>query len=200
MIKTDTEILFQDPASRMRLLRHSRVIEVDRETFTVEFGRDVIALGNDDELLIFFNDQGEFMQQVVRVLDVRFDASRLLVQIIPLGDAICAETRESFRVVTISADISVSLGDEEDCTVQDVTSTSLSVVARQHHPVGGSKQLCLSHQGNFYSGRVTVQSRRVVRPGHIRYGLSLVANEEGDLLDGLQQIHLIVESAQLKRS
>ncbi len=201
MIKTDSEILFQDPSSRARRLCHSRVIEVDRETFTVAFGPDAISLCVDDELPIFLNAQGEFMQQVVRVLEVSLESSGLIVRVVPCGEATSAETRDSHRVSTISADVHITLGEEVDCSIQDLGSNSLAVVARGEHPIGSIQPVVLEHQGNFFSGEFTIQSRRVMRPGHFRYGLRLLApGGEGDMLDGLQQIQLMVERAQLKRS
>lgn len=202
MLKTGTCVLFQEPTSEARLLRRSNVIETEAEGFTVDFGEQPIPLTAGRELLCYFEGEREFMQQLVRVVEVLADKPRLVAKLATLGDSISAESRESHRVSTISADILAALGEERQLCVQDVSTTGFAVVAKGWYPIGTTFPVSITFESDIYSGLASVQSVRELRPGHVRYGLLALDDhpEAGDLLDGLHAIRLAVQRARLKRN
>jgi hypothetical protein len=197
MIKPDIEILFQDPRSEARLLRSAQVIEANEEIFSIEFGSQAIAVDEGMELIAFFRVERQFMQQIVRVIELIDDGSRQLVDFEYVGDPVSAESRESYRATTISADLAAEVGTDRDLTVQDVSSTGFAVVSTREYPMGTVLEVALNFEGDLYSGTASVQSIREFSLQRVRYGMRVL--EGGDLPDGLHQISLAVQRQQLQQ-
>ena len=202
MIKEGSDIRFQDPGSEERNLHHSSVIEIDATSFVVEFAGTPISLAVDDEVIVYFDDSDEFMQQVVRIGEIVREEPHLAVALIPVGDATSAESRQHYRVSTIAAEIHANIGDETQCSVQDVSSTGFAVVAGATYKVGTTVEVSIEFEGDFFGGTVSIQSVRELRPGRCRYGLRALDTgiEGSELLEGLGQINLAIQRSQAKRS
>jgi hypothetical protein len=76
----------------------------------------------DREVLMYFSGKNEFMQQVARIQKIfecpeGSDEGPTSV-IEPVGDPISAESRQDYRVSTISAALEARLGEEENLAVQ----------------------------------------------------------------------------------
>ena len=70
MIKTGSDILFQEPTSETRRLRRSTVVAAEDGSFSIQFVAEPFAFEADQEVLMYFNGKREFMQQVGRVAEV----------------------------------------------------------------------------------------------------------------------------------
>ena len=202
MFKTGTDILFQEPTSETRLLRRSTVTETEGEHFTVEFGEEEIQLEVGQELLCYFDGEREFMQQIVRLVELLAEEPPLVAKLATVGDPISAESRQTDRVSTISVDIFAEVGEERGLRLQDVSATGFALIAKGSHPIGTTFPVSITFEGNIYSGVAAIQSVRQLRPGRIRYGLHPLAEGPGagDLLDGLRQISVAVQREQPKRN
>ena len=193
MFKVGTKILFQEPAVDRRLLRSATVAESRcegreaRESFVVRFDSEGISLREGDELIAYFHGRREFMQQVVRVVEVRNGGdSAPAVGLVLVGDEVSAESRALARTTTLSTDLFAALGEERRLSVEDVSSIGFAVVSSVEYAMGATLEVSLGFRGDFYSGAVLVQSVREQGPNATRYGLR--ALDEGDLQDGLDQI------------
>jgi hypothetical protein len=202
MFKTGTYILFQEPTSETRLLRSSTVTETEDEHFTVEFGEEKIRFEVGQELLCYFDGEREFMQQAVRLVELVAEEPQLVARLATVGDPISAESRQTYRVSTISVDIFAKVGEERGLSVQDVSATGFAVNAKGSYPIGTTFPVSITFEDDMYSGVAAIQSVQQLRPGRIRYGLHALAEDPGagDLLDGLHQVSLAVRRERLKRN
>jgi hypothetical protein len=186
MFKTGAKILFQDPSADRRLLRSATVAESGSESFSVRFDSKAIALREGDELIAYFHGRREFMQQVVRVIEVAGVGNGPRLGLEPVGDEMSAENRESSRTSALSANVFATLGEDRRLSVEDISATGFAVVSRAQYAVGDTVEVSIGFEGDLFSGAVVVRSVRERGPGTTRYGLH--ALEVGDLQDGLDQI------------
>ena len=206
MIKTGSDILFQEPqrgdaaAPSIRRGRHGRRALLDslrREPFDFEV---------DQEVLMYFNGKREFLQQLGRVVAVEpqeLEGEEATVFTFdPIGDPISAESRQFYRVSTISADLRASMGDEKDLDVQDLSATGFAVIASGSYALGDTVEVEIEHADMQCHGTAAVQSVREFGPGRIRYGLRAIEEDPhtGEFLQTLQGISLAVQREQLRRS
>lgn len=206
MIKTGSDILFQEPTCDTRRLRRSVVIDASSDEFSIRFVADPFEFAVDQEVLMYFNGQREFMQQVARIkavteADEEADEGPTFV-VEPVGDPISAESRQHYRVSTISADLEARVGGEDNVQVQDLSSTGFAVLASQEYQIGQTVEVGIAHQDEQCHGIASVQSIRPLGAGRIRYGLRAIEEDPhtGEFLEVLQRISLAVQREQLQRS
>ena len=65
MIKTGSDILFQEPTCDTRRLRRSVVVDASADNFSIQFVAEHFSFETDQEVLMYFNGKSEFMQQVL---------------------------------------------------------------------------------------------------------------------------------------
>lgn len=206
MIKTGSDILFQEPNCDVRRLRRSVVVDADGERFSIRFAAEPFAFEVDQEALMYFNGQREFMQQVGRIVTIEEQelegAEGTVFTIETIGDPISAESRQFYRVSTISADLNARLGDEEGLSVQDLSSTGFAVIASETYSIGETLTVEIQHADTQCHGTASVQSVREFGPGRIRYGLRAIEDDPhtGVFLQTLQSISLAVQREQLQRA
>jgi hypothetical protein len=204
MIKTGNDILFQEPSCDTRRLRRSVVVEANDEKISVRFVAEPFEFETDQEVLMYFNGKREFMQQVARVVEIAEDETDEgpLFVLELIGDAISAESRQNYRVSTISAGIAARVGSEESLSVQDLSATGFAVIAAEEYPIGQTVEVGIAHQDEQCHGVASIQSVRELGPGRIRYGLRAIEEDPhtGTFLEVLQRISLGVQREQLQRS
>ncbi len=207
MIKTGSDILFQEPDCDTRRLRRSVVVETEGERFSIRFVAEPFAFEVDQEVLMYFNGAREFMQQVGRVVEVveadaEAEEEGPVFVLEPVGDPISAESRQFYRVSTISSSLKAIVGEEQDLQVQDLSSTGFAVVAGHEYSIGDTVEVSISHENDHCHGIASVQSVREFAPGRIRYGLRAIEEDPhtGEFLQVLQRISLAVQREQLKRT
>lgn len=206
MIKTGSDILFQEPTSDTRRLRRSTVVDDSDDRFAIQFVAEPFAFEAEQEVLMYFNGKREFMQQVGRVVDVTVpeEASDepITFTIEPVGDPISAESREHYRVSTINANLEARVGGESDLQVQDLSATGFAVLASEPHSLGETLDVAISHGEYACHGIASVQSVRELGPGRIRYGMRAIDSDPhtSEFLEVLQRISLAVQREQLQRS
>ena len=205
-MKTGIDILFQEPTCTARRLRRSVVIESSSENFSIRFVADPFAFEVDQEVLMYFSGKTEFMQQVGSVKEIVEAAEGSeegpLFVIEPIGDAISAESRQNYRVTTISADLEAHVGGEVNLQVQDLSSTGFAVVASEEYQMGQTVEVSIAHGEDQCHGIASVQSVRALGGDRIRYGLRAIEEDPhtGQFLQVLQRISLAVQREHLQRS
>ena len=206
MMKTGSDILFQEPTCTTRRLRRSVVLDSSSDSFSVRFVAEAFDFEIDQEVLMYFNGKSEFMQQVGRISEIspaeEGSEEGPIFAIDPIGDAISAESRQNYRVSAISADLEASVGSEENIQVQDLSSTGFAVLASEEYQIGQTIDVAISHGEDECHGRASVQSIRVLGPDRIRYGLRAISEDPhtAEFLEVLQRISLSVQREQLQRS
>lgn len=206
MIKTGSDILFQEPTCSTRRLRRSVVVDASDDAFSIQFVAEPFAFEVDQEVLMYFNGNREFMQQVGRITEVaeaEEDASEGPIYTIePVGDPISAESRGHYRVSTISAGLEARVGSEDNLQVQDLSSTGFAVLASEEYQLGQTVEVAIAHGDEQCHGIASIQSIREFGPGRIRYGMRAIEEDPhtGQFLEVLQRISLAVQREQLQRS
>ncbi|MAG31201.1 MAG: hypothetical protein CL908_09985 [Deltaproteobacteria bacterium] len=206
MIKVGCDILFQEPTCDVRRLRRSVVIEASGDEFSIQFAAEPFEVEADQELLMYFDGNREFMQQIGRVKEIippdEEQGMGPAFVIEPVGDAISAESRETYRVSTISASLEAHVGEQDGLQVQDLSATGLAVIASEDYQMGQTIGVAIEHDGEKCHGVAAVQSIRELGPGRIRYGLRAIEedSETAEFLEILQRISLAVQREQLQRS
>ena len=206
MIKTGSDILFQEPTCETRRLRRSVVVDASSDEFSIQFVAEPFAFEVDQKVLMYFNGKSEFMQQIARIKEVaqpeEGSGEPIIFNLEPIGDAISADSRQNYRVSTISAGLEASLGEESDLTVQDLSSTGFAVLASAEYELRQPVEVSIAHGEEQCHCIAAIQSVRNVGPGRIRYGIRAIEGSPhtGEFLQVLQRISLAVQREQLQRS
>ncbi len=97
--------------------------------------------------------------------------------------------------------LAAGLGDEDQCPLLDVSCTGFSVISSRKYAIGTIVEAKLTHEGEEYCGRVSVQSIRDLGKGRIRYGLYCLEDKTfaGNMPRGLQLMTALLQSEQLRR-
>ncbi|MFK7895943.1 MAG: PilZ domain-containing protein [Myxococcota bacterium] len=220
MIKAGSDILFQEPMCDTRRLRRSVVVAASDTSFSIQFVAEPFEFDADQEVLFYFNGKREFLQQVGRIEEVvepsgdaavseeesaeesALNGDAITFTIVPVGDAISAESRQNYRVSTLAANLEARVGTEQGVPVQDLSATGFAVVASESYDLGQAVEVGIKHNDEECHGTAVIQSVREFGPGRIRYGMRAI---EGDphtsvFLATLQRISLAVQREQLQRS
>lgn len=207
MIKPGSDVLFQEPDCNVRRLRRSVAVAVEDDLVRVQFVAEPFAFEVDQDVLLYFNGKREFLQQVGRVAAVETseeegEESRPIFAIEPVGDAVSAESREHYRVSTISAGLEAELGSESALPVQDLSATGLAIVAAEAYTLGDQVEVSIQYGEDCCHGKAAVQSVRELGPGRTRYGLRALEEDAHtpEFLEVLRKMSLAVQREQLQRS
>lgn len=205
MIKTGNDVMFQEPTCSTRRLRRSVVVEAGPDRFSIQFVAEPFGFEVGQEVLMYFMGSREFMQQIGRVEEIteapEGSSEGPTFTLAPVGDAISAESRQHYRVSTISAGIEARVGDEHGLSVQDLSSTGFAVVARERYEIGQTVQVEIAHEDEQCHGIASIQSIREFGPERIRYGMRAIDEDPhtGEFLEVLQRISLAIQREQLQR-
>ncbi|MBW2242607.1 MAG: PilZ domain-containing protein [Deltaproteobacteria bacterium] len=201
MIKAGTDVHFRDPkVPSERVLFHA-VIEAAEEDdrWMATFSAGSPALAPEQDVLIYFEIKREFMQQPAAIHSVERGDEGTVVIFEPLGDPVSAESRQHYRVSTVTSDVTATIGDEQGCRVVDISSTGFAAVAREAHDIGTTLDVCMTFEGKSCTGSAAIQSLRERPGGKFRYGLvSVNSGESRDFQEQLNDISLEIQRSQLR--
>ena len=229
MLTQNDPIFLQRPEDFTRRILHpGEIVGVTANSFAVRMA-EVFRVEINQTLQIYFEVDREFMQQPVRVIEppeveaegVDVPGSRpdeaddpvdlvepagapaadSTVHVETTGPFMSAECRECYRVSTVAASITASVGSEEHCQLLDVSATGFSVIAAGTYKIGDVLPAILRFAGEQFSGSACVQSIKKLITGRTRYGLRSNGRSRGagNLDRGQRQISMIVQRRQLKR-
>ena len=119
-----------------------------------------------------------------------------------IGDPISAESRQYYRVSTISAKIEARFGKGGKLQVQDLSATGFAVLADEKFKIGQLVDVSIRHEDEACHGKVAIQSFRELESGKLRYGLRAIEEDPHarDFLKTLHRISLAVQRDQLART
>ncbi len=204
MLTTDKGFFIQIPdASNQRILHPACIAGVSDGTYTAQLEENDLSIEAGDDVFVYFEVRNEFMQQPARVSTVFASEPALTIGFELQGDPVSAESRQCYRVSTAVSDLPAQLGDDEHGRLLDVSATGFSIESSEEFEVGQKVQATLHYEGKSFSGAASVQSRKELDGGRIRYGLhcteSHAKGKDSNLLKGMQQISMSVQREHLRR-
>lgn len=202
MLQTGAGVFLQIPnGSDKRVLIPATITDVTESTYSVQLENDDTAFSPGQEVFLFFERKNEFMQQSARIDGVLAGAPKPLLGIQAVGEPVSAESRQCYRVSTVMAELTATVGGDEKCRLTDVSATGFSVVSRMQFDLGKTLPVTLRFEKVEFKGHACVQSGKETDAGEIRYGLHCVGNdkETKELAKGLQKISMAVQRQQLRR-
>lgn len=218
MIKAGDRFYVQIPnQSGKRILHPATVVEHDHSKYTaeVEISSPPLEAGND--IIIFFERNGEFMQQSGRIdmvkpsdapIDDSVDNSSqpdspmgTAIGFQLVGEPVSAENRQCYRVSTVMVDLTATLDGEANCDLLDISSSGFSLLSKCEHAYGSIVEVTLNYGQNKYSGQARIQNIIEHPRGVFRYGLHGIEDKKVDneLAKGRQIISMDIQRLQLRR-
>jgi hypothetical protein len=202
MLASETKIFLNIPnETKQRILHPATVKEANKRGYTAELEESDVALKAGQDLFIYFELKRRFVKQPARIDAVMQTAPLLVVGFQITGEAMSAESREWFRVSTVMAKLTASVGSESECRLLDVSTAGFAVEATARYEIGQVVPVTLRYQGSQFSGEARIQSVREMGKGRFRYGLHALEDKTsgGDLRKGQQHISAAIEREQLRR-
>jgi hypothetical protein len=187
--------------SDQRILHPGTVQTIQDGIHTACFEEQDVAADPGDEVIIYFERQGKFMQQAARVAAIAAVDAQPVIGFEFIGEAVSAESRECFRVCTLTAEVTATLDDKETCEVLDISSTGFAVLSTSERNLGAAVKVTMCHQDRQFNGSASIKSVRDLGGGKFRYGMHCVDNRAaGDNLEnGLRTVSTAVQRQQLRR-
>lgn len=202
MLSKDAEIFVQFPEeSAQRILHPAKIRETSEGALTIEFSAEHCAPVAGKTLILYFEKNQEFMQQPARIEVVFEVGDSPVCAVQPLGEPTSAESRQCFRVSTVTSDLAATFGEENDCKVLDISTTGFSLASEQRIRVGEFVPVAIGYEGDRFEGQACVQSVAAINGGGYRYGLLVINGRDsaGNLPAGLRKISMDVQRQQLRR-
>ena len=203
MLGADKPVLLQvSDESENRALHPGKIIGVEDNTYTCEFDRDEnLSCEEDEAAFIYFEDARTFMQQSVRICSIAEAESKLEITLETTSDPVSAESRECYRVSTVTLGLTVAVAGEEICPLLDVSASGMSATTATPLKLADEIRVTLSYDGRAYTGEVIVQNIRELGPGRFRHGFHCVEDRRcgGNLQQGLQVVSATVQRLLIKR-
>ena len=187
--------------SKKHILHPGKVVGLEGNTYTGELEEQGLDIAEGQDLIIYFSAGRAFLQQAAHILELSGDELKPIFQFETTGEPASAESRQYYRVSSITADLAAELAGEDQCPLLDVSCTGFAVTSCREHAFGNIVEATLFHQGEEYKGKVLVQSIRELGEGRIRYGLYCAENKAfaGNMPRGLQLMTVMLQSEQLRR-
>ncbi len=188
--------------SSKRLLHPCTVTQVSgSDTLTVLPDDQDLEFTVEQEFLIYFEKQRQFMQQPAKVEALLEIDTGTVVALKTIGDMVSAESRQCYRVSTALSDLYTTFDGEKSCSLRDVSVTGFAVTSPKRHKIGQVIDAELRFEGQHYVGQTSIQSVCPTPDGKTRYGVNCVKAAAGPktLIKGVQSISMAVQRQQLSR-
>jgi hypothetical protein len=202
MLASETKIFLNlSNESKQRILHPATVKETNKRGYTAELEESDVALQAGQDLFLYYELKRKFVKQPARIDAVMQTAPMLVVGFQITGEPMSAESREWFRVSTVMAKLTASVGAESECRLLDVSTAGFAVESTARYEIGQIVPVTLRYQGSQFSGEARIQSIREMGKGRFRYGLHAIEDRTsgGDLRKGQQHISAAIEREQLRR-
>ena len=201
MLTTGDGLFLQIPnESRQRVLHPATVVNRAEDTFSITL-EEGLTLEPGQDVLLFFENKREFMQQPGHIDTVLPSDSAPILGIRTAGKPVSAESRQCFRVSTIMSILTASVGNLQSCPLADVSATGFSVIAQSPFRIGDVVPVTLAFEDERFPGKACIQSVKDLGSGRFRFGLHCINDREAgsDLERGLRHISTEVQRQQLRR-
>ncbi len=188
--------------SKNRILHPTTVTETGgSDNLTVLPDNPELTLEVGQELLIYFEQRRQFMQQPAQVEALLEGETGPVATLKTVGEAVSAESRQCYRVSTVLSDLTATFDGVEGCSLRDVSVTGFAVISANRYKNGQVLDAELRFEGKRYTGKASVQSVTQLPEGLVRYGVNCVKASASptSLIKGVQQISMSVQRQQLNR-
>jgi len=203
MINTGKPVFLQiGDESQDRVLHAGKVLGVADNTYTCEIARkEEISCQEGDAASVYFENDRTFVRQSARICSIAEAESRLEITLETTSDPIFCEIRRCHRVSTVILDITVTVADEKDCPLLDISATGMCAITTSRHKVGAIVPVVLSYDGRKYTGKAMVRSDRELGEGRFRQGFHCVEDHRcrGNLQQGTQKVSASVRRLLISR-
>jgi PilZ domain len=201
VLKKDDKVFLRLPkedAPKKRNLRPAVVVGVDHDTCTVQLMEPAAGVDEGIDAFLHFEARRKFVQQAMKVLrrDAR-DACTFVAQL--HGEPVSAESRQTFRVSCLSANIRAVVASESGCEVVDLSNTGFGFYGKAAYEVGQRVRVTMAYGGKDHSGLGIIQSVRRMNAGVVRYGVHCTDGAGDNLARSLPSISMQVQAEQLRR-
>jgi hypothetical protein len=170
MLESETRIFLNLPdGSQQHILHPARIKKAGERGYTAELEEPDPFLRPGLDLFVLYYLKDRFVKQPARLDSVMQTGPTPLVSFQTTGEPMSAETRESFRVSTVMANLTAAVGAETECPLLDISTTGFAVEATQRYELG--------HVVSVTEDRAS----------------------DGDLQKGQQHISAAIEREQLRR-
>ena len=190
-----------DDPSGGRVLHPGIIAEIVQDRCTIEFENSELPIKTGDGCLIYYHEFQEFVQRPVKVEEQSGNGplSRVVMKFI--GNSISADSRQEYRVSAINAGLTVTLGTEEGCTIQEISMSGLGLVSDRKYSTGQILNVTLHFEDEDFSGRMVIEWIRQLGGDRTQYGLcGLFDAERSDTLRiGLMRFTRAVQRQNLQR-
>jgi hypothetical protein len=190
-----------DDPSGGRVLHPGIIAEIVQDRCTIEFENSELPIRTGDGCLIYYHEFQEFVQRPVKVEEQSETGplSRVVMKFI--GNSISADSRQEYRVSAINAGLTVTLGTEEGCTIQEISMSGLGLVSDRKYSTGQILNVTLHFEDEDFSGRMVIEWIRQLGGDRTQYGLcGLFDAERSDTLRiGLMRFTRAVQRQNLQR-
>ena len=190
-----------DDPSGGRVLHPGIIAEIVQDRCTIEFENSELPIRTGDGCLIYYHEFQEFVQRPVKVEEQSEigPLSRVVMKFI--GNSISADSRQEYRVSAINAGLTVSLGTEEGCTIQEISMSGLGLVSDRKYSTGQILNVTLHFEDEGFSGRMVIEWIRQLGGDRTQYGLCGLFDAEGSdtLRIGLMRFTRAVQRQNLQR-
>ncbi len=198
----DTGFFVQVPDESSQRILHSAVVQgFVSDTYTADLHEDAAPLESGQDIFVYYESSGKFKCQSARIVRVVDTPSGRTFSFQFAADAVSGEGRRCYRVSTVMAVVTATLGDEENCPVVDVSATGFAVIAAEQYMATDVIDVAVRFEGETFNGRGRIESAREIRVGRFRYGVQCVDGKvtAETLRKGLQHISATVQRQHLHR-
>ncbi|MAE62323.1 MAG: hypothetical protein CMJ49_13325 [Planctomycetaceae bacterium] len=191
---------FPNEASK-RVLHPGQITAAEENVFNAELQETDLPVEPDQTIMVYYEIHQKFSKQPAQIQQVDTVDDKLVISFHTTGDPVQAEDRECYRVSTTIAEMTVSIADETECPLADISANGFGALAEKAYEIGQTVPVTLQFDGKSYDGTAVVQSIKELPKPWTRYGLSWAgaANDGGDLEKGAHQISMAVQREQLRR-
>jgi len=198
MLAVGTPLFLLVPdSSKTRVLHPGKVVGFDGGIFVVQLD-EPMPLAEGTDVVAFACVRNKFLQQGA-IVGAQGDAAiENGLTLTLVGEAVSAESRQTYRVSVAVANFKAAIGKETDCQVVDVSPEGFAAIAKAEHRIGSNVQVNFSVEGQTVSAAARVQTVKTRDDGKFRYGF-LIAQKGTPARKALQAISAAIQRQQLKR-
>ena len=161
MLTIDAAFFLQIPSnSKKRILHPAKIVGFTKGLYTAELEEADLPIIAKQEILVFYERTLSFLQQAACVTEVFEGGAKFMIEFKTTGEPVSAESRQTYRVSAVMADLSAELGKEKNCPLLDISSTGFSLISGETYKIGSIVDAVVRYDGKEHKGKVCVQSIR----------------------------------------
>lgn len=202
MLATGMDVFLQLPSeSNKRILHAGKTTALEEGIWIAAFDEPDLEVDVDQDVLVYYEIQQKFSKQPARIHAMNSDEQPPIISFQTTGEPVQAEDRECYRVSATMSEMTVTLDEETDCPLADISATGFGVLSEQTYEIGQSVSVTIAFDGQLYAGTAIVQGIKEIPPPWTRYGLSWAGdkNDGGNLEEGAHKIGMAIQREQLRR-